>query len=202
MSWVLSRGGSVQGVAPANLAGRDGASGWGLKAVQVSSRSTLLRGQCTAAHSSRHGSRGLLVSSTRLARQSLSMPCSCRRHISCLLMTRSSHPWPPTTPPTDTWASCPSLPQDLSPGQRLVELPPGCQLTYSAGSTPPALLHIIEQVPQELWGGRLGLQVRWRSGGGRSSRRICTCSSSRAAAASVAVYKSGCCRVALRPCAA
>jgi histone-lysine N-methyltransferase SETD3 len=38
VSWVLSRGGSVQGVAPANLAGRDGASGWGLKAVQVGAR--------------------------------------------------------------------------------------------------------------------------------------------------------------------
>jgi hypothetical protein len=63
---------------------------------------------------------------------------------------------------TDTWSSChspPLAPQDLSPGQRLVELPPSCQLTYSAGSTPPALLAVIEQVPQELWGGRLGLQV-------------------------------------------
>jgi hypothetical protein len=36
VSWVLSRGGSVDGATLANLAGRDGGSGWGLKATRVS----------------------------------------------------------------------------------------------------------------------------------------------------------------------
>jgi hypothetical protein len=35
VDWVTANGGSVTGVAPANLAGRDGASGWGLKATEV-----------------------------------------------------------------------------------------------------------------------------------------------------------------------
>lgn len=35
--WVLNAGGKVQGATLANLAGRDGGSGWGLKASQVGS---------------------------------------------------------------------------------------------------------------------------------------------------------------------
>jgi hypothetical protein len=35
VNWVESNGGKVNGVTLANLAGRDGGSGWGLKALQV-----------------------------------------------------------------------------------------------------------------------------------------------------------------------
>jgi histone-lysine N-methyltransferase SETD3 len=35
VSWVERSGGRVQGATLANLAGRDGGSGWGLKALQV-----------------------------------------------------------------------------------------------------------------------------------------------------------------------
>ena len=48
--------------------------------------------------------------------------------------------------------------QDLKEGQRLVHLPQQCQLTYDA-QTKPEMLALIEQVPPELWGARLALQV-------------------------------------------
>jgi hypothetical protein len=35
VDWVERNGGKVNGVTLANLAGRDGGSGWGLKALQV-----------------------------------------------------------------------------------------------------------------------------------------------------------------------
>jgi hypothetical protein len=38
VDWVVSNGGSVNGVAMANLAGSDGGSGWGLVATQVRRR--------------------------------------------------------------------------------------------------------------------------------------------------------------------
>lgn len=37
-------------------------------------------------------------------------------------------------------------------------LPRHCQLTYN-GESEPELLRLIEQVPDELWGARLALQV-------------------------------------------
>lgn len=37
VEWVERNGGKVSGVTLANLAGRDGGSGWGLKALQVRS---------------------------------------------------------------------------------------------------------------------------------------------------------------------
>jgi len=40
VSWVLRRGGEVDGATLANLAGRDGGSGWGLKATRVRSISS------------------------------------------------------------------------------------------------------------------------------------------------------------------
>lgn len=48
--------------------------------------------------------------------------------------------------------------QDLKKGQQLVLLPKKCQLTYDEVSQ-PELLDLIQQVPQELWGARLALQV-------------------------------------------
>ncbi|KAL3150242.1 hypothetical protein ABBQ32_000100 [Trebouxia sp. C0010 RCD-2024] len=48
--------------------------------------------------------------------------------------------------------------QELERGQQLVLLPKQCQLTYDKESK-PELLGLIEQVPQELWGARLALQV-------------------------------------------
>lgn len=48
--------------------------------------------------------------------------------------------------------------QELERGQQLVLLPKRCQLTYDDEST-PELLALIEQVPHELWGARLALQV-------------------------------------------
>lgn len=40
-----------------------------------------------------------------------------------------------------------------------MHLPAGCQLTYG-GSTSSELMSLIDKVPQELWGGKLALQVR------------------------------------------
>lgn len=48
--------------------------------------------------------------------------------------------------------------QELKKGQHLVVLPKQCQLTYDDESK-PELLGLIEQVPRELWGARLALQV-------------------------------------------
>lgn len=48
--------------------------------------------------------------------------------------------------------------QELERGQQLILLPKQCQLTYDEESK-PELLGLIEQVPQELWGARLALQV-------------------------------------------
>ena len=48
--------------------------------------------------------------------------------------------------------------QDLKPGQCLVHLPKHCQLTYDE-QTQPELLALIEQIPPELWGAKLALQV-------------------------------------------
>lgn len=55
----------------------------------------------------------------------------------------------------------PNIPQlqvSAPPGTKLVELPPSCQLTYD-GSSDPRLLKLIDQVPTELWGARLALQL-------------------------------------------
>eukprot|EP00884_Botryococcus_braunii_P014680 jgi/Botrbrau1/23212/Bobra.0041s0056.1 len=46
----------------------------------------------------------------------------------------------------------------MEPGSPLVLLPGSCCLTYAEGSD-PRLLSLIEKVPEELWGGRLALQV-------------------------------------------
>eukprot|EP00775_Hariotina_reticulata_P007813 gene7813-8010_t len=49
--------------------------------------------------------------------------------------------------------------QDMTtPGTRLIELPRRCQLTYDE-STDPRVLGLIQQVPDELWGAKLALQV-------------------------------------------
>lgn len=44
------------------------------------------------------------------------------------------------------------------PGTRLIELPRSCQLTYDESSD-PRVLNLIQQVPEELWGAKLALQV-------------------------------------------
>lgn len=44
-------------------------------------------------------------------------------------------------------------------GTRLIELPRSCHLTYDE-STDPRVLSLIQQVPDELWGAKLALQVR------------------------------------------
>lgn len=44
----------------------------------------------------------------------------------------------------------------------VVKLPKACQLSYGGGSD-PALLSLIDKVPQELWGARLALQVPSRA---------------------------------------
>jgi hypothetical protein len=52
--------------------------------------------------------------------------------------------------------------QDLSAGARLVTLPLPCQLTYSTSSGSDddvRLMRVIDQVPEELWGAKLALQV-------------------------------------------
>lgn len=43
-------------------------------------------------------------------------------------------------------------------GTRLVELPRSCHLTYDESSD-PRVLQLIQQVPEELWGAKLALQV-------------------------------------------
>ena len=59
-----------------------------------------------------------------------------------------------------------SLPQSLSPlqdcraGSCLIALPQRCHLTYDLATTDPRLLALINQVPAELWGAKLALQVR------------------------------------------
>lgn len=52
------------------------------------------------------------------------------------------------------------------PGTRLIELPRACHLTYDDASD-PRLLALVEQVPDELWGAKLALQVG-DSGGGNT----------------------------------
>jgi histone-lysine N-methyltransferase SETD3 len=47
---------------------------------------------------------------------------------------------------------------EISAGTKLIELPAGCQLTYSA-TDDAKLLRLIEKVPTELWGAKLALQV-------------------------------------------
>ncbi len=44
------------------------------------------------------------------------------------------------------------------PGTRLIELPRSCMLTYDE-SADPRVLALIQQVPEELWGAKLALQV-------------------------------------------
>lgn len=46
-----------------------------------------------------------------------------------------------------------------SAGKRLIELPRSCHLTYDESSD-PRVLQLIQQVPDELWGAKLALQVR------------------------------------------
>ncbi|CAK0785800.1 hypothetical protein CVIRNUC_009011 [Coccomyxa viridis] len=43
-------------------------------------------------------------------------------------------------------------------GERLVNLPAHCQLTYGEHTT-PELMRLIEKVPQEFWGAKLALQI-------------------------------------------
>ncbi|PRW59274.1 histone-lysine N-methyltransferase setd3 [Chlorella sorokiniana] len=47
---------------------------------------------------------------------------------------------------------------DIKSGSTLISLPSKCHLTYD-GSTDPRLLALIDQVPTELWGAKLALQV-------------------------------------------
>jgi hypothetical protein len=46
----------------------------------------------------------------------------------------------------------------MQPGARLIELPRSCQLTYDESSD-ARVLSLIQQVPDELWGAKLALQV-------------------------------------------
>eukprot|EP00878_Enallax_costatus_P019465 GHUV01020537.1.p1 GENE.GHUV01020537.1~~GHUV01020537.1.p1 ORF type:complete len:196 (+),score=31.87 GHUV01020537.1:333-920(+) len=49
--------------------------------------------------------------------------------------------------------------EDISkPGTRLIDLPRSCQLSYDESSD-PRVLRLIGQVPEELWGAKLALQV-------------------------------------------
>ena len=48
--------------------------------------------------------------------------------------------------------------QACKAGERLVNLPAHCQLTYGEHTTPD-LMRLIEKVPQEFWGAKLALQV-------------------------------------------
>ena len=50
MDWVVQHGGSVSGISVANLAGRDGGSGWGLKAEAAASPGTKLLDLPVACH--------------------------------------------------------------------------------------------------------------------------------------------------------
>lgn len=59
---------------------------------------------------------------------------------------------PPFTPCTPVQA----VPQA---GTRLIQLPRSCHLTYDESSD-PRVLTLIQQVPEELWGAKLALQVR------------------------------------------
>ena len=52
-----------------------------------------------------------------------------------------------------------SYAQVCKAGERLVNLPAHCQLTYGE-RTNPDLMRLIERVPQEFWGAKLALQVR------------------------------------------
>eukprot|EP00887_Chlorella_sp_A99_P000675 scaffold5.g675.t1 len=55
-------------------------------------------------------------------------------------------------------------------GTPLITLPRGCHLSYDGSSADPRLLRLIAQVPEELWGARLALQVlAERVKGGASS---------------------------------
>jgi histone-lysine N-methyltransferase SETD3 len=47
----------------------------------------------------------------------------------------------------------------MQPGARLIELPRSCQLTYDESSD-ARVLSLIQQVPDELWGAKLALQVK------------------------------------------
>jgi len=49
-------------------------------------------------------------------------------------------------------------------GQRLIELPRRCHLTYDESSD-PRVLQLIQQVPEELWGAKLALQVSFQMSG-------------------------------------
>lgn len=46
----------------------------------------------------------------------------------------------------------------------LIDLPSVCHLTYDDVSTDKRLLSVIDQVPQELWGAKLALQVGMTQG--------------------------------------
>ena len=50
ISWVERHGGKVDGIAVANLAGRDGGSGWGLKAAAAAGPGTKLLDLPSACH--------------------------------------------------------------------------------------------------------------------------------------------------------
>ena len=50
ISWVEKQGGKVNGIAVANLAGRDGGSGWGLKAAAAAGPGTKLLDLPSACH--------------------------------------------------------------------------------------------------------------------------------------------------------
>lgn len=72
-----------------------------------------------------------------------------------LLKTPTLHHPQPAAPLALPWAPQ-AIPQA---GQRLVELPRSCHLAYDESSD-PRVLQLIQQVPEELWGAKLALQVR------------------------------------------
>jgi hypothetical protein len=92
--------------------------------------------------------------------QAAGMPCKETAR-SCLctsqpqlkkLKTLMSSPKPPCC------VFCALAQAITKPGTRLIELPRSCQLTYDESSD-ARVLSLIQQVPDELWGAKLALQV-------------------------------------------
>jgi hypothetical protein len=97
----------------------------------------------------------------------------------CCRMASATDPWEgpshhnPMTSPHSQQASSPITPCTAAQavpqaGTRLIQLPRSCHLTYDESSD-PRVLTLIQQVPEELWGAKLALQVReggvWGVGG-------------------------------------
>lgn len=93
------------------------------------------------------------------------MPAACAPRGRCALQRSGADAPPATTtlPPlrTPSYTARPCVPcvQDAPAGAKLIDLPTSCHLTYSTTSDDPRLLAVIDQVPAELWGAKLALQL-------------------------------------------